>query len=438
MTRRFGRLLARGARDERGNVAIIFALTLLPMLGLVGIGIDYGRAMGAKTTLDASADAAALAAVTEAASSLASPNPAFTNNVATAIYAGQTAGANMFAVDAAKVGAVIGGTPTPNVSVNQVGQTLMAVVTYQASSPNVFGTMFRAPSIALSGSASSALTLPRYMNISVAIDVSQSMGLAATSAGMTKLQGLTPDGCAFGCHVVSQDQAGGPQPYSKTSYETIAHNNGIQLRTDVIAAATGDMINTAATLTGGNAPMISFGLYAMSGSMATVSKPSTNYAALASLAAGIDLDSSTDGRGLADDYVSTWMASLTAAVPANGPGDSASSPQQYVFIMSDGVQDVYCQNGYGQHCTQALDPATCAALKAKGVTVGVIYTTYLAMPGDPRYTALVAGFDYQIAGQMQACATSPSWYFQATQASDIQAAVNQLFSQATGHGILTR
>ena len=128
------------------------------------------------------------------------------------------------------------------------------------------------------------------------------------------------------------------------------------------------------------------------------------------------------------------MVALTAAVPASGTGVSASSAQQFVFLMTDGVQDVQgnCVDG---HCTQAFDPAQCAALKAKGVTIGVIYTTYLQMNYDVRYLDLVQPFINQIAPNLQACA-SPGWFYQASDATDIQAAINALFQQATGHGIL--
>ena len=72
--------------------------------------------MAIKTTLDASADAAALAAVTEALSSMASSNGLYTNNEAVAIPAGIQAGQSMFVADAAKSGNNIGGTPVPNVT----------------------------------------------------------------------------------------------------------------------------------------------------------------------------------------------------------------------------------------------------------------------------------------------------------------------------------
>ncbi len=49
-------------RDKNGNIAMIFALSLIPVMGAVGLGIDYLRASDAETTMQAASDTAALAA----------------------------------------------------------------------------------------------------------------------------------------------------------------------------------------------------------------------------------------------------------------------------------------------------------------------------------------------------------------------------------------
>lgn len=50
----------RFVEAERGNVAIIFAIALLPMLGFIGAAIDYSRANKARSALQAALDSAAL------------------------------------------------------------------------------------------------------------------------------------------------------------------------------------------------------------------------------------------------------------------------------------------------------------------------------------------------------------------------------------------
>lgn len=56
------------ARDERGNVAIIFALTSFVVCGMVGGAIDLGRAYSAKSKIQQALDSAALAAASSYAS----------------------------------------------------------------------------------------------------------------------------------------------------------------------------------------------------------------------------------------------------------------------------------------------------------------------------------------------------------------------------------
>lgn len=53
-------------RDAQGGVAPVFALALVPMLGLVGAAVDYGRANGARTEMQATLDATALMIAKEA------------------------------------------------------------------------------------------------------------------------------------------------------------------------------------------------------------------------------------------------------------------------------------------------------------------------------------------------------------------------------------
>ncbi|MBN8966852.1 MAG: VWA domain-containing protein [Rhizobiales bacterium] len=59
---------ARFRNDERGNIAVIFAFSLLPILGLVGAAVDYTRLNTARTQLQSALDSAALMISKDAAS----------------------------------------------------------------------------------------------------------------------------------------------------------------------------------------------------------------------------------------------------------------------------------------------------------------------------------------------------------------------------------
>lgn len=54
--------LRRFARHESGNFAIIFSLAALPLAGLAGLALDYSRISSTKDKLQASVDAAIIAA----------------------------------------------------------------------------------------------------------------------------------------------------------------------------------------------------------------------------------------------------------------------------------------------------------------------------------------------------------------------------------------
>jgi Flp pilus assembly protein TadG len=62
------RTCARFARAERGNVAMIFALLLPVLISSIGAAIDYSRAVNARSSMQAAADATALMISKEATS----------------------------------------------------------------------------------------------------------------------------------------------------------------------------------------------------------------------------------------------------------------------------------------------------------------------------------------------------------------------------------
>lgn len=60
VTRHIGRAASRFAKANEGNIAVIFAIAILPVLGFVGAAIDYSRANKARTSMQAAMDSSAL------------------------------------------------------------------------------------------------------------------------------------------------------------------------------------------------------------------------------------------------------------------------------------------------------------------------------------------------------------------------------------------
>ncbi|MGJ4946814.1 pilus assembly protein TadG-related protein [Bradyrhizobium sp. HKCCYLS20291] len=54
------RVLRRFAGDQRGNIATIFAIALVPILAFVGAGVDYSRVNAARSSMQAALDSTAL------------------------------------------------------------------------------------------------------------------------------------------------------------------------------------------------------------------------------------------------------------------------------------------------------------------------------------------------------------------------------------------
>src|SRR3954468_3011759 len=51
---------SRFARSSQGNIAVIFALSAVPLISFVGAAIDYTRANAARSSMQAALDSAAL------------------------------------------------------------------------------------------------------------------------------------------------------------------------------------------------------------------------------------------------------------------------------------------------------------------------------------------------------------------------------------------
>jgi Flp pilus assembly protein TadG len=59
------RLISSFLNDDRGNVAMIFGLAAIPLIGVTGIAVDYTRASHFRAILQSTVDASALAGATE-------------------------------------------------------------------------------------------------------------------------------------------------------------------------------------------------------------------------------------------------------------------------------------------------------------------------------------------------------------------------------------
>lgn len=158
-------------RDTRGSVAIIFGLTLVPIVLLMGAAVDYSYANMIKRKLDAVADTSALFAVNKSAMSL-SASVAKANAETFFGTQSKLARANVKSV---KI----------DVSDTKTGRT--AVVTYTANVTTSFMGLVGMNTVTVGGSATAASGLPTYMDFYLLLDNTPAMGVGATTSDITKL-----------------------------------------------------------------------------------------------------------------------------------------------------------------------------------------------------------------------------------------------------------
>ena len=173
-------LISSFLADARGNVAVITALSALPIISAIGCVVDYSMATTIKTKLQAAADAATLAAVS-ANSPLVATAKAMTGNGA--VSNGATYTQNFFDSNLSSSPANTGySSPTRTATVTKSGTTVSATLSFTAQVPTFFLGIIGHPTIALTGQSTSSYTLPSYIDFYLMLDVSRSMGMPSTTA----------------------------------------------------------------------------------------------------------------------------------------------------------------------------------------------------------------------------------------------------------------
>lgn len=444
--------LARLGRDERGNVLLLGCCALIPITTAIGMVMDYSSAARLRTKLATVADAAALAAIT---------TPMMQQPMSTACGAAR----RMFVNGSSGLrGLVLPTTSLSNLSVtitetysNAPSVTVQCpavdnppstsgaiptgrsiTVAYNGQSQNTFARLLGMDTLAIGGSTGATASTTPFIDIHLALDTSQSMGLASTDAGAQQLWTQTKKyngrGCQFGCH--------GRDPHEPYSMEAIAKYFGIELRVDVERKAALDMIDTARSLQG-PAKNYQFGIYRIGPTTEVIQTLTNDLDQARSSVSTLDLRDVDGSVGPGDTNLPDLTSTMNARIPARGDGSSRTAARSFLFIVTDGVTDLCGSN----HCTSVIDPATCQAYKDQKITVGVVYTTYLPVlenPTDPNnrnldgvYRWLVEGIAPNISPALKACA-SDGWFFEASDSAGIHAAMQKLFDQATRTATIVR
>lgn len=428
------RLRAFG-RDSRGNLAVTFAVAAVPVVVSVGAAIDYSLANRAKATLDSYADAAALSVVGRSAMSMTTTQA-------------QEAAVKFFNTQAVTLKRGTVGSVNAAITDNSDGRA--AVVSYTASVETTLANVAGVTHINIQGKATASSALPVYMDFYMLLDNTPSMGVAATPADMTRMVNNTSDKCAFACHQMDA---------SPNDYYGLAKSLGVTMRIDVVRSATQQLMDTASSSTivpnQFRAAVYTFGASAETMGLTKVSSLSSSLSSVKTQAGAIDLMTIPYQNYQSDTQTNfdKIFTSMNSEISAPGDGSTSSSPQKFVFFVSDGVQDaanVSCikTTVEGQdpktgtkytRCQSPLNTKFCDTLKARGIKIAVLYTTYLALPTNSWYMDWIDPFNKgpygpspnsEIADRMEACA-SPGYYFEVSPTQGISDTMIALFQKAS-------
>ena len=423
------------ARDRRGNLAVTFAITAVPVVVGVGVAVDFSRANMTKTALDAYADAAALSVVNRGAMTMTQSQA-------------QEAAVTFFKTQAASLKGGSIGTVTATVTDSSSGRA--ARVEYAASVQTTIAHVAGFEKLDIRGRATANSALPVYMDFYLLLDNTPSMGVAATPSDITRMVNNTSDKCAFACHQMDA---------SPNDYYGLAKSLGVTMRIDVVRSATQQLMDTANSSqivsNQFRAAVYTFGASAEKMGLTKVSSLSSNLMSVKSQAGAVDLMTIPYQNYQSDTQTNfdKIFTSVNSEIPAPGDGTTSSSPQKFVFFVSDGVQDaanVSCIKPAveGQdpktgtkysRCQSPLNTKYCDTLKRRGIKIAVLYTTYLALPSNEWYKSWIDPFNKgphgpspnsEVAGNMQDCA-SPGYYFEVSPTDGIAEAMTALFQKAS-------
>ena len=204
--------------SRKSSVGLMFALGAIPIIGLVGVAVDYGIWNQTNATMSVAANVAAMTAVKIAANAQLAVD-------LNAPLEGIQAGKQWFQAEVGGTNRIgTEGVTYPNVTVNMtMGATVSAQVIYSGYVPSVFGGLFSVARYPIGGQATAQVTTAPYLDVEMLLDNSSSMDIGATPADMAQLQQISA------CDPSNVTWTNGPLKGTQGSldpYGSYAYSNG--------------------------------------------------------------------------------------------------------------------------------------------------------------------------------------------------------------------
>ncbi len=262
-------------------------------------------------------------------------------------------------------------------------------------------------------------------------------------------------GCAFACHETNPsggDVAGNPAGMDDYA---LARYLKLTLRIDLVNQATANLIQTASQFETINNAAYRVATYTFDQSFQTITALTSDLTKAQSDAISkiqmLEVYSNgsltkSNSNNDEDTQFDAAMGNL-ASIPNPGTGTNATgdTPQEVLFIVTDGVIDeAYPNIGSTDKTVNGRTITTighqydyCGPLRLRGIKIAVLYTTYNPLPTNAFYNSYVAPFQPTIPTALKSCA-SPGLFFQVDTGGDINSAMQALFIKAVGSTHLTQ
>ena len=480
---RLWRALGALRKDERGVSAMIFGIMVVPLMAMTALAIDYANYQYVRTAMQRAADDAALTSVNTA--SVALQQGAVVDAQTNEVAAAEVQAKAMFMANIAKIkGATLNNVVAV---VTKTQQNLTATVSFDATAPVMMAGFFGHKTVDLSGTSQAQSKNAVFMNFYMLLDNTPSMGIGASQTDINTMVANTPDQCGFACHNIAPTQATYANAYGssfkradgttaktgqhyydttkncitgsnlpndivgnatpiveRNGYYCKARSLGVTLRIDLVAQAVASLMTTAQSAeTQPNQfgfAIYAFGQDASNLQLQRVQTMTTNLTQVASSAGNVGLMTGPY-QGYNNDQDTNFdnvfgqlnNPSKPAYVPNSGDG-SAAKPMNFVFFVSDGVADEpnpgTCTGWSGSgRCQEPINVQLCQNLKARGIQIAVIYTHYFPLTTNSWYNSTVAPWVSNVATNLQACASDPTFFADVGVGQSISNALANIFSK---------
>ena len=323
--------------------------------------------------------------------------------------------------------------------------TRTVTVSYTATSQNAFPNVLGVAGITLGGAAKAVGGLAPNIDFYLLLDSSPSMAIAATQAGIdTMVANTSPQGgCAFGCHESDPGADNLGNPNNEDNY-ALARSLGVTLRIDNLRVAVESLTSTAQATETQSHANYRMAIYTFDQQVTTIATLTSNLSEAQSEAGNITLlevyknnwlTNTNDNSDTDTNYDSAMTAlNTTMPTPGNGTNAKGDTPQEVLFFVTDGVEDELVNGGRQQ---SLMNNGWCTTVKARGIRIAVLYTSYLPLPTNAWYNTYIAPFQAQIGPTLQSCA-SPGLYYEVQTGGDITGALNDLFQKAVQTSYLSQ